>query len=567
MEQGSSAGDVADPVAGPHSGLGELHANREKIKAYIQSITQPEEKQEQEEESKPRKSKARKSKARPVVREEEKNKFGEVFTPNKLINDMLDKLPKEVWRDPNKKWLDPATGFGNFPMVVYERLMEGLADHPDYKDLAIRSEHIITQMLYMVEYNQVSCDKIQSIFGTSANLFCGSFVNQDEPIRFPDETTQFDVIVGNPPFNADQTHEGKKGGGKNLWPEFVNKSLDIIVPGGYLLFVHPALWRKPPSSRAKTLFDKMVHDNHMLYLEIHSKPDGFRDFGVQTRYDYYVIQKRRPTPSRDFTTVKDQLGQEHELDLSRWRFLPNYSFEKIEPLLSGKEEDYVIFSRGQYGSDKEWVHDSKDDEYKFPLVHSTPLDGPRIYWSSKKNDDCKDCKKMFGVPKLIFGESGINNVIIDDKGEYGMTQGAIGLKIPGEGEGEIMKNVLKSDEFHRILDAMSFSNFRIDWRMFIYFLPDFYKHGQFVSMAPFVRPSVLKKTAARARDPMAFVQSKRARNEPSKTTPSKITPEKTRKSKTTPSKTTPSKTRKSKTPLLYSEGGRKRNSRYTRKKY
>ncbi len=553
MEQGSSAGDVADPVAGPHSELGELHANRENIKAYIRSITQPE--KEKEEESKPGKSKARKSKARPVVREEEKNKFGEVFTPNKLINDMLDKLPKEVWRDPNKKWLDPATGFGNFPMVVYERLMEGLADHPDYKDLAIRSEHIITQMLYMVEYNQVSCDKIQSIFGSAANIFCGSFVNQDVPIRFPNKTTQFDVIVGNPPFNADQTHEGKKGGGSNLWPEFVNKSLDIIVPGGYLLFVHPALWRKPPSSRAKTLFDKMVHDNHMLYLEIHSKPDGFRDFGVQTRYDYYVIQKIRPTPSKDFTFVKDQLGQEHlRLDLSRWRFLPNYSFEMIEPLLSGKEEDYVIFSRGQYGSDKEWVHDSKDDEYKFPLVHSTTLDGPKIYWSKRLNDDCKDCKKMFGVPKLIFGESGINTVIIDDEGEYGMTQGAMAIKIPSEGEGERMKTVLESVEFHRILDAMSFSNFRIDWRMFLYFRPDFYKHAQFASTTPFVRPAVLKKAAAAEKASlMAFVQSKRARDEPPKT-----------------------KRSKSQSPV--SEGGRKRNcrnctkrrkrnSKYTRKKY
>ena len=548
MEQGSSAGDVADPVAGPHSELGELHANREKIKAYIQSITQ---------QPIVEKSKDGKSKARPVVREEEKNKFGEVFTPNKLINDMLDKLPlpkEEVWRDPNKKWLDPATGFGNFPMVVYERLMEGLAEHPDFTDSAVRSEHIITRMLYMVEYNEASCKKIRSIFGTSANLFCGSYVNPRDPINFPDGTTQFDVIVGNPPFNADQTHEGKKGGGKNLWPEFVDHSLDIIVPGGYLLFVHPALWRKPPSSRAETLFDKMVHDNHMLYLEIHSKSDGYRDFGVQTRYDYYVIQKRRPTPSIDFTFVKDQLVQEHlRLDLSRWRFLPNYSFEMIEPLLSEKEEDYVIFSRGQYGSDKEWVRDSKDDEYKFPLVHSTPLDGPRIYWSSKKNDDCKDCKKMFGVPKLIFGESGINNVIIDYKGEYGMTQGAMAIKIPSEGEGERMKTVLESVEFHRILDAMSFSNFRIDWRMFLYFRPDFYKHAQFASTTPFVRPAVLKKRAAKERDLMAFVQSKKARHEPPKT-------------------------KRSKSPFLSGEGGRKRNcrnctkrrkrnSRYTRKKY
>ena len=551
------------------------------------------------------------------VRKEEKNKFGEVFTPLKLINDMLDKLPKVIWSDPTKKWLDPATGIGNFPMMVYARLMEGLAGNQSYIDPAVRSEHIIREMLYMVELNPQSCARIRSIFGSAANLWCESFL---DPIRFTDGTTQFDVIVGNPPFNADQIHEGPKGGGSNLWPSFVDHSLDMLVPGGYLLFVHPALWRKPPSSRAKTLFDKMVHDNHMLYLEIHSKPDGYRDFGVQTRYDYYVIQKSRPTLSIGFTFVKDQLGQEHQLNLSRWRFLPNHSFELIEQLLSGKEEDYVIFSRGQYGSDKKkWVisdetkienieKDSEYQEYKFPLVHSTTLAGHKIYWSKRLNDDCKDCKKMFGVPKLIFGESGINTVIIDDEGNYGMTQGAMAIKIPSRAEGEIIKTVLESAEFHQILEAMSFSNFRIDWRMFLYFRPDFYKHAQFESTTPFVRPAVLKKAAAAAAaaekaSSMAFVQSKRARDEPSKTTPSKTTPSKTtpsktRKSRTTPSKTTPSKTtpskttpskttpskttpsrtRKSKLKSLVSEGGRKRNcrnctkrrkrnSRYTRKKY
>jgi Eco57I restriction-modification methylase len=420
------------------------------------------------------------------VRKEEKNKFGEVFTPLTLINNMLDKLPKGVWSDPTKKWLDPATGIGNFPMMVYARLMDGLATHPDFIDLTVRSEHIIRQMLYMVELNPQSCARIRTIFGSAANLWCDSFLG---PIHFTDGTTQFDVIVGNPPFNADQTHEGKKGGGSNLWPEFVDHSLYMIAPEGYLLFVHPALWRKPPSDRAKTLFDKMVHDNHMLCLSIYSKCHGNEVFGVQTRFDYYVIQKRRPIPMRDFTIVKDQLGTEHQLDLSRWRFLPNHSFESIEPLLSDKEENYVIFSRGQYGSDKSWVHNSKDDEYNFPLVHSTPLGEPRIYWSAKKNDDCKDCKKMFGVPKVIFGESGINNVIIDYRGEYGMTQGAIGLKIPGEGEGELMKKALESAEFHRILDAMSFSNFRIDWRMFLYFRPDFYKHPMFQESPKYVRPS------------------------------------------------------------------------------
>jgi len=36
----------------------------------------------------------------------------EVFTPPFLIDEMLDKLPKKVWSDPTKTWLDPCAGLG-----------------------------------------------------------------------------------------------------------------------------------------------------------------------------------------------------------------------------------------------------------------------------------------------------------------------------------------------------------------------------------------------------------------------------------------------------------------------
>ena len=56
----------------------------------------------------------------------EKKAFGEVMTPISLVNDMLDTLPKEVWSNPNLKWLDPCGGCGIFSSVIIERLMVGL---------------------------------------------------------------------------------------------------------------------------------------------------------------------------------------------------------------------------------------------------------------------------------------------------------------------------------------------------------------------------------------------------------------------------------------------------------
>jgi len=447
-----------------------------------------------------------------AVRQAEKDRFGEVFTPPTLINAMLDKLPDEVWSDPTKKWLDPASGFGNFFMEVYPRLMKSL-EHV-IPEPSQRRRHILTQMLYMVEFNEESCVRIREnpMFvseDASVNLFCGDFLDQAVgTTAFTDDITHFDIIVGNPPFNAEQTHKGKKGGGANLWPKFVEKSLrgGLLKPDGFLLFVHPALWRKPSSSSSSssvnTLFYTMTRENHMIYLEIHNKIDGKRDFGVQTRYDYYIIQKRPPSQeSGRLTRIKDQTGRVHEsVDLSEWHFfLPNHSYEIIQHLLLSSPSSVsdvgihtntntntntnintmVLFSRCQYGSDQPWVSDTQDEQHIYPVVHSTPKTGPRMMWSSKVNTSST---AMFGVPKVIFGESGIHDVIIDIDGKYGMTQGAIGLKIIAtpytdtvEQEAWQMKRVLESREFHAILDAMSFSNFRIDWRMFLYFRPDFYK--------------------------------------------------------------------------------------------
>ena len=33
----------------------------------------------------------------------------EVFTPPKLVNEVLDNLPEELWNDKNATFLDPAT--------------------------------------------------------------------------------------------------------------------------------------------------------------------------------------------------------------------------------------------------------------------------------------------------------------------------------------------------------------------------------------------------------------------------------------------------------------------------
>jgi hypothetical protein len=66
---------------------------------------------------------------------------GEVFTPRSLIREMLDRLPNEVWFDPNRRWLEPAAGDGNFLVEIKARLLQ--AGHDEI--------HILENMLFSVE--------------------------------------------------------------------------------------------------------------------------------------------------------------------------------------------------------------------------------------------------------------------------------------------------------------------------------------------------------------------------------------------------------------------------------
>ena len=50
----------------------------------------------------------------------------EVFTSPKIINQMLDMLPKEIWHDSTVTFLDPVCKSGVFLREIAKRLIEGL---------------------------------------------------------------------------------------------------------------------------------------------------------------------------------------------------------------------------------------------------------------------------------------------------------------------------------------------------------------------------------------------------------------------------------------------------------
>ena len=55
-----------------------------------------------------------------------KNKFGEVFSPECLILQMLDLIPNAYFCDSQYRWLDPGSGEGQFTQYIFERINNNL---------------------------------------------------------------------------------------------------------------------------------------------------------------------------------------------------------------------------------------------------------------------------------------------------------------------------------------------------------------------------------------------------------------------------------------------------------
>jgi hypothetical protein len=386
-----------------------------------------------------------------TVRTQEKHKFGEVFTPEFLIEELLTHIPPSVWRNPDSKWLDPAAGDGHFGAMVYLKLLTTLVDA--IPNIQQRKRHILEKMLYMVELNPEHVRTLRHRFGKH-NVIAGDFLQQQP------QPAQFTVILGNPPYQASRSSTLYPGsqGKRTLWDKFVQHSLPMLETRGYLAFITPAGWRRPESP----LYQLMTRQNTLRYLHVFGEKAGRDVFGVQTRFDLYVIQEGQRTTGAA-TTIVDEQGQRHtHFDVSAWPFLPNYAYSLIRPILISKNEKGipVIFHSSEHDARK--LRRRKTAKYRYPIVHTQTRRGLGLLYADHSST-------RRSVPKVILNFNRNLYPYNDFRGEYGLSQLSFGLPIHSEREGDDVMRALESPAFQEIVRATKWSSFQTDYRMFRYF--------------------------------------------------------------------------------------------------
>ena len=343
----------------------------------------------------------------------EVKQFGEVMTPIWLVENMLDTLNINVWSNPNLKWLDPCSGIGTFMSVVITRLMKGLESFQPNPEL--RYKHIMENMIHVCELQPKNCFLYMYAFDPedkfAINIHNGSFLDKEfDNVMNEWGVDKFDVIIQNPPYN-----DGSKNRGSShvLWDKFVIKVMNILKEEGFMCAVHPDGWRSYDGGFKN--IQLLLREKQITYLELHNTDDGIKTFGANTTYDFYCVQN---TPNIMLTTIKTQDGKIERVDLSKMNFIPNGMYTEFDKLIAkGDEEKVNLLYNCSYHHQLEHMNKTQTEEFKHPVVYTIPQNGePNLIYSSTNK------RGHYNIPKVIWSNGGASYPIIDENGEFALSQ-------------------------------------------------------------------------------------------------------------------------------------------------
>ena len=270
----------------------------------------------------------------------------EVFTPPKLVNEMLDMLPAELFQSPDTKFLDPGCKSGVFLREIAKRLIEGEKD--EIPDLEKRIHHIFTHQLYGLAITELTgllarrstyCSKTANgeysicTFKTpSGNIdytrtehvwengkcaLCGASQSQYDRgdilethaysfIHCNEENNKalferlrdmkFDVIIGNPPYQL-SCGGGGKGSGTAIpiYQCFVQQAINLAPR--YVTMIIPARWYSG-GRNLDSFRNEMLNDCQITKLVDYSdSKDCFPGVDIAGGICYFLWSKDKKTPN------------------------------------------------------------------------------------------------------------------------------------------------------------------------------------------------------------------------------------------------------------------------------
>ena len=252
------------------------------------------------------------------------------FEIEPLVAEMLDQLPASIWTSDSTTFFDPAIGGGQFVCAIEQRLRDqGHCDQNirkrvfGYEESDLHIRYAVNKHNLVGQYVRIPYEKFSEL----------------------DNTMKFDVVVGNPPYQKDNS----KAKRWTLWEEFVKKSktlADIVV------------MVTPQSITSPGTFDLIRKNATVINVDVS------KYFNVGSTFCYWVIDTAKPSTSTKIITNE----KEYKLDLTKVDFLPSTITDETLSLIDSLTKRKArTWRRGEFHtSNTDLFHDNG----KYDVMHT-----------------------------------------------------------------------------------------------------------------------------------------------------------------------------------------------------
>ena len=290
----------------------------------------------------------------------------QVFTPTKVVDDMIDLLPAEIF-NPDTTFIDIYCKSGIFLKRIYEKLDLALQKLEKFTNPEIRRNHILNNQIYgLVMDNSASlllCNKV--IYGDAFHdghlLYLDSvnvagYSNYEDILHkmsptkiketiekmFNRQGLGFDVVVGNPPYN--------RGGDI----DFVNLGYELC--NKYTVMITPAKWQTAEANQR--IDSQMSYGDFRKKIVPHMKevvyyPQSMNVFDIYQidGISYYLIDKLNTYENCKIHNIcKEQIlfNQTVKRQIRNCETLYNCGYKIVEKLKNYNRFKFNVNHQGKF---------------------------------------------------------------------------------------------------------------------------------------------------------------------------------------------------------------------------
>ena len=278
-------------------------------------------------------------------------------TPIACIEDMLSKIPAELWERNDLSILDPCCGNGNFGLVLMNILIEQGYDKRDVLE-------------NILEFNDINTDRLNNV----NRIFCADKyalnVTNDDYLE-KETTVMRDLIVANPPYAKLLLDGARASKNHNLIKDFLRKSLEQLKPNGYLVFITPDNWMS--YADRNTLIQQLT-ELQIVHLDIHSAKKYFKKIG--SSFTWYVIKKAPATEPITISGIWKNKAYTSTVRSQVRNYIPLYYTAVVQSILGKTLDKMQTKLNVETSSDlhhytkKTLIRNTQSAEFNHRLIHT-----------------------------------------------------------------------------------------------------------------------------------------------------------------------------------------------------